>query len=67
VLRVVALPAVLFALAPFHSSIEPLPRPVKAELKERGFWHQGCPVPLGDLRLLTVSHRGFRGGRRRAS
>ena len=34
---------------------------MKAELKARGFWHQGCPVPLSDLRLLTVSHRAFRG------
>jgi D-alanyl-D-alanine carboxypeptidase-like protein len=64
VLRVVALPAVLLALAPYQSSIEPLPRPMKAQLKARGFWHQGCPVPLSDLRLLTVSHRGF-GGRTR--
>ena len=63
-LRAVALPTVLLALAPYQSSIEPLPRPMKAELKARGFWHQGCPVPLSDLRLLTVSHRGFRGGTR---
>ena len=62
ILRAVALPAVLFALAPFHSSVEPLPGPVKAQLKQGGFWHKGCPVPLSDLRLLTVSHRGFRGG-----
>ena len=62
VLRAVALPAVLLALAPFHSSVEPLPGPVKTQLKERGFWHKGCPVPLSGLRLLTVSHRGFRGG-----
>jgi hypothetical protein len=61
VLRVVALPAVLLALAPYHSSIEPLPQPVKAELKARDFWHRGCPVPLSGLRLLTVSHRDFRG------
>jgi hypothetical protein len=61
VLRVVALPAVLVALAPYHSSIEPLPPPLKAQLKTRAFWHQGCPVPLSDLRLLTVTHRGFRG------
>ena len=60
-LRVVALPAVLLALAPYQSSIEPLPRPMKEQLKARGFWHQGCPVPLSDLRLLTVSHRGFGG------
>ena len=33
---------------------------MKTQLKERGFWHRGCPVPLSDLRLLTVSHRGFR-------
>jgi hypothetical protein len=61
VLRVVALPAVLLALAPYHSSIEPLPQPVKAQLKARDFWHQGCPVPLSGLRLLTVSHRDFAG------
>ena len=58
-LRVVALPALVFALAPFHSSIEPLPKPIKQQLKDRGFWHKGCPVPLSDLRLLTVSYRDF--------
>jgi hypothetical protein len=26
-----------------------------------GFWHKGCPVALSDLRLLTVSYRGFDG------
>ena len=60
----IALPAALLALAPFQSSVEPLPRPMKAQLEARGFWHRGCPVPLSDLRLLTVSHRGFRGGTR---
>jgi hypothetical protein len=24
-------------------------------------WHRGCPVPLRDLRLLTVTHRRFDG------
>jgi hypothetical protein len=56
-----ALPAVLFAIAPFHSSVDPLPRPVQAQLKAGGSWHQGCPVGLSDLRLLTVAHRGFDG------
>ncbi len=60
-LRVVALPALLLALAPYHSSVEPLPRPMKEQLKARGFWHQGCPVPLSDLRLLTVTQRGWSG------
>ncbi len=56
-----AVPAALLALAPFHSSIEPLPRPVQAQLKAAGAWQKGCPVPLSELRLLTVSHRGWRG------
>ena len=59
--RVVALPAVLLALTPFHSSVKPLPQPVKAQLKAGGFWHRGCPVALSGLRLLTVSYRGFDG------
>jgi hypothetical protein len=58
--RLLALPLVLLALQPFHSSIKPLPAPVRAELTGR-FWHQGCPVPLSGLRLLTVSHWGFDG------
>jgi hypothetical protein len=62
VLGAVALPAVLLALAPsFQYSIEPLPRPVQKQLRTGGFWHEGCPVPLSGLRLLTVSHRDFRG------
>jgi D-alanyl-D-alanine carboxypeptidase len=61
VLGLFALPAVLLTLAPFHSSVEPLPRPVQAQLKAGGFWKEGCPVGLSDLRLLTVSHWGFDG------
>jgi hypothetical protein len=61
VLGVLALPAALLALAPFHSSIEPLPQPVQAQLKSGGFWHEGCPVGLSGLRLLTVRHWGFDG------
>jgi D-alanyl-D-alanine carboxypeptidase len=59
-IRVVALPLVLFALQPFQSSIRPLPAPVRAELTGR-FWHSGCPVQLSGLRLLTVSHWDFQG------
>jgi len=58
---VFALPAILLALTPFHSSAKPLPPPVKKQLKAGGFWHRGCPVGLSGLRLLTVSHRGFDG------
>ena len=60
--RVFAVPAVAIALAPaFHSSVEPLPQPVRAQLKQGGFWHKGCPVSLSGLRLLTVTHRDFQG------
>jgi len=61
VFRVVALPALLLALGPFHASVKPLPQPMKAQLKSGGFWHRGCPVPLSGLRLLSVTHVGFDG------
>ena len=57
--RYFAVSAVLLALAPFHWSAKPLPREMKTQLQQRGFWKQGCPVGLGDLRLLTVSHLGY--------
>jgi hypothetical protein len=57
-----ALSAVVLALAPpFASSVQPLPQPVRAQLRAGGFWHEGCPVGLSDLRLLTVSYRDFAG------
>jgi hypothetical protein len=57
---VLAIPAVLAALAPAtHFASEPLPAKVRTQLRTQGFWHAGCPVPLSDLRLLTVSYRGF--------
>jgi hypothetical protein len=48
------------ALAPFHSSIHPLPAPVRTEISHVA-WHPGCPVPLSQLRLLSVSYDGFDG------
>jgi hypothetical protein len=59
--RYFAVSAVVAALVPFQWSAKPLPREMKTQLKQRGFWKQGCPVGLGDLRLLTVSHLGFDG------
>ena len=58
--RFFAVPVVLVALTPFHASTKPLSPTVKSQLKARGFWHQGCPVPLSDLRMLTVSYRDRR-------
>src|SRR4051794_9043768 len=60
-IRVLALSLLVVAPHPFQSSVRPLPAPVKAELKKGGSWHNGCPVPLSGLRILTVTHRGFDG------
>jgi hypothetical protein len=57
--RGLALLLVLASPQSFHSSIQPLSAPLKAELKHNGFWHSGCPVSLSSLRVLTVSYRGF--------
>jgi len=59
--RYFAVSVMLVALAPFQWSAKPVPQEMKTQLKQRGFWKQGCPVGLGDLRLLTVSHVGWRG------
>jgi hypothetical protein len=59
VYRALALPIVLLAFHPFHSSVKPLPRAVQTQLKAGGFWHRGCPVPISGLRVLTVTYRGF--------
>jgi D-alanyl-D-alanine carboxypeptidase len=60
VTRLLAVPLVVLAVAPFHSSVQPLPDPLRANLDGR-FWQPGCPVGLSQLRLLTVSHWGFDG------
>ena len=59
-LRLLALPLVVLAVAPYHSAAEPLPQPLRAYLDGR-FWQPGCPVGLSQLRLVTVSHWGFDG------
>jgi hypothetical protein len=56
-LRVLALPLVALSVG---ASVQPLPAPLKSELSGRS-WHAGCPVPLAQLRVLTVTHWGFDG------
>jgi len=49
------------ALAPgFHASVRPIPAAVRAEMTGVS-WRPGCPVGLSDLRLLTLTYRGFDG------
>jgi D-alanyl-D-alanine carboxypeptidase len=62
VVRIAVIAAVISALAPsnaFHSSIRPLSGAQQTMLKKGGAWHKGCPVSMGDLRVLTVTYRGF--------
>jgi len=68
VLRIVAPPLVLLALLAlqparaqsYESSIRVLPAPLRASLQPES-WRPGCPAPLSQLRLLTVSHWDFEG------
>ena len=57
-MRLLALPLTLLA---FHGSVQPLPPPLRAQVRAHQ-WHPGCPVALSRLRVLTVSFRGFDGG-----
>jgi hypothetical protein len=61
VLRLLALPLAVVALQQYDSSARPLPEPLQRSLTSGGSWKSGCPVPLSDLRLLTVTHWGFDG------
>ena len=56
-LRLLAVP--LAALS-FHAVVQPLSPSVRT-LLVGNVWHQGCPVGLSDLRVLTVTHWGFDG------
>jgi hypothetical protein len=58
VLRLLALPLLVVALHAREPAVRTLPSPLRATLEAR-FWEPGCPVPLSQLRLLTVRHWGF--------
>jgi hypothetical protein len=45
---------------PFRGSVAPI-SPTLARRMTGVSWRAGCPVPLGDLRVVRVSYRGFDG------
>ena len=54
-------PAPSGGLAPvYKSSIVPIDPATRASMMGVS-WHAGCPVPIRDLRLLTLDHWGFDG------
>src|SRR4051794_10631938 len=59
VIKVALVGAFMSAFTPFHSHIKPLTNGQKTMLKKGGAYHTGCPVGLNDLRVLTVTYRGF--------
>ena len=63
-IRLLLVSLLAVSVVPFQSTIRPLPDSVRTSLDGR-FWRPGCPVPLSQLRLLTVSHYGFDGRVRR--
>ena len=46
--------------AKFRGTIRRIPRPLAARMRG-GTWRPGCPVPIRELRLLTLSYWGFDG------
>ena len=48
-------------LAGYSSHISPITPAIKTRILKGGSWHRGCPVPLSDLRYLTMTYRGFDG------
>jgi hypothetical protein len=57
-MRALATLSIALVAPAFHTSTKPLPPKVFSEVKAR-YWHEGCPTPLSDLRLLTVNYWGF--------
>jgi D-alanyl-D-alanine carboxypeptidase len=51
----------LATAAGFHSTSQPLSAQVRQDVIAAHEWHPGCPVPLSQLRVLTVSYLGFDG------
>jgi hypothetical protein len=45
----------------WHVTIRGLTAPIRDGMIATGTWHEGCPVPLDDLRLVIVSYWGFDG------
>ena len=57
-LAVLALAA---ALGPgFHARVQPIPPAVRAQMTGVS-WRPGCPVGFAELRLITLTYRGFDG------
>jgi hypothetical protein len=44
----------------YHARVQAIPAAMRAQMTGVS-WHPGCPVGLSDLRLITLTYRGFDG------
>jgi hypothetical protein len=58
---VVATLVVALLSSGYHARVQPIPPSMRAQMIGVS-WHRGCPVGLADLRLVTLTYRGFDGG-----
>src|SRR5688500_10103010 len=55
----VAAPSPTVARRPeYHATITRIPKDIRARMRGLS-WHTGCPVPMRDLRLITLRYWGF--------
>ncbi len=54
------LAAVAALSAGYHARVQPIPPAMRVQMTGVS-WHPGCPVGLSDLRLITLTYRGFDG------
>jgi hypothetical protein len=60
VFRVLIAVATLSAATPAYSEVRKLTPDERRVLVQRGFWHKGCPVARGDLRVVETRYYDFR-------
>ena len=60
-LGALALSAPAAQAAGYQSTVTPIPQAMRKAMIGVS-WHKGCPVGLGDLRLITATHRTPEGG-----
>jgi len=54
------LAAVAVLASGYHARVQSIPPVMRAQMTGVS-WHPGCPVGLSDLRLITLTYRGFDG------
>ena len=51
----------LMGMVEYQASIAPIGKSIEWRMRQGNTYHDGCPVPLRDLRYLRLTYRGFDG------